>query len=42
MLAMIRAPEAGGGGLGLWLLPVVIGSVGGGGGAEEVAFPCIT
>ena len=37
---MIVAPEGGGGGLGLWLPPVVTGSAGGG--AEEVAFPCIT
>ena len=39
VLAMIRAPE-GGGGLGWWLPPVVTGSAGGG--AEEVAIPCIT
>ena len=40
MLAMIRAPEGGGGRFGLWESPVVTGSAGGG--AEEVAFPSIT
>ncbi len=34
MLAMIRGPEGG------WVSPVNTGSAGGG--AEEVAFPCVT
>ena len=40
MLAMIGAPEGGGGGFGFAEPPVVTGSAGGG--ADEVAFPCIT
>jgi hypothetical protein len=40
VLAMIGAPEGGGGGLGLWFPPVITTSAGGG--AEDVDFPSIT
>ena len=40
VLATTRVPDGGGGGFGYAVSPVVIGSAGGG--ADEVAFPCMT
>ncbi len=40
MLAMIGAPEGGGSGLGFAEPPLVTGPAGGG--ADEVAVPCVT
>ncbi len=40
VLATIRVPDGGGGGFGYAVSPVVTGSAGGG--ADEVAFPCMT